>query len=124
MATDPILADCGQPGADVFVTNTTDYPVPIEWSGVGTPSDNTDYTVGAASIEVLGANDLRKSATIQNTGAANVRVRVGGGAAADRGFQLSPGASLVLSGPNIETGSVYAIREGGTSSTVYVYEVT
>lgn len=124
MPADPILAECGQPGDDVYVTNTTDHPVPVEWAGVGTPSDNTDYTVSGVSLEILGANDLRKSATIQNTGAANVRVRVGGAAAADRGFQLAPGASLVLSGPYVETGSVYAIREGGTDSTVYVYEVT
>lgn len=122
---DPIAASCPPSGGEeVFVTNTADDPVPVTFAGTGTSSDNTDYAVTAADAVILGANALRKSATIQNTGDANIRVRVGGAAAADRGFQLAPGASLVLSGPNIETGDVHAIREGGTDSTAYAYEVS
>lgn len=90
----------------------------------GTATQAADLAVAGASVAVLAANALRKSAVVQNVGAANVRVAVGAAAAAATGLQLAPGQSLVLSQPYCPTAVINAIREGAVSSTVSVLEVT
>jgi hypothetical protein len=86
----------------------------------GTPAAQDDVAVDntAGGVTVLAAAAQRKSALIQNTGAANMRVTYDGTApTATHGFQLAPGATMRLSGPYCPTAAVLAIREGAVSTT-------
>lgn len=89
----------------------------------GATTTTTDQAVTNVAGDVLAASATRKSAIIENTGTANVRVSIGSDATTTHGVQLSPGQSLVLSQPYCPTERVSAIREGATSSTVAVVEV-
>lgn len=85
--------------------------------------NGAETTVAGSAVSVLAANNTRQSAIIQNTGAANVRVGIAG-VTTTTGVQLQPGMALLLKGPKIHKGPVFAIREGGTSSTVLAQEET
>lgn len=80
-----------------------------------------DQAVTAADAEIAAANTSARFTYVQNTGAANIRVRYGGSAAtAARGIQLAPGQSVMFRG----TAAIHAIREGGSDSTVSVTRET
>jgi hypothetical protein len=81
--------------------------------------DNT-----AGGVTLLASNGSRKSALIQNTGSANIRVAINGTPTATTGYQLAPGATLVLDQPFVPQSTIKAIREGSTNSTASVTEVT
>lgn len=84
-------------------------------------SNGAETTVAGTAIQVLAQNLSRKWCVVQNTGAANVRVGVSG-VAATTGIQVVPGGMLVFEAPFVHQGAVFAIREGGTSSTVFTAE--
>lgn len=83
-----------------------------------------EQLVGNTALSVLTANGSRKWCIVQNTGTANVRIGTANTITATRGIQLTPGSMLVFEAPWVHQGDIYAIREGGTSSTVYTAEAT
>jgi len=86
-------------------------------------ANGAETPVGAAAVSVLAANAARKTAVVQNTGAANVRVGVAG-VTATSGLRLTPGASVVYDSPDVFQGEIFAIREGGVDSIVFAQEAT
>lgn len=120
-STDGLLVNLGA-NNDVTVTGTVSV---TGESTAGTPTHTADITVDATAggVTLLASNANRKSAVIQNVGAANIRVSVGGTPTTTNGIQLAPGQTLALSMPYIPTGAIKAIREGGSSSTAAVLEV-
>ena len=105
---------------DVHVTNT---PTVAVQESAGALGNGAQTVVGAAAVQICAANANRKMLVVQNVGAANVRVGVVG-VAANTGIQLVPGQSLTFSMPDCPQAAIYAIREGGTDSTVTCVEVT
>jgi len=85
--------------------------------------NGTETPVSAAAVIVLAANAARKTAIVQNTGAANIRVGVAG-VTASTGLRLVPGASAIYDSPNVYQGDLYAIREGGSDSIAFAQEAT
>ena len=85
--------------------------------------NGTQTSVGASATLVLGSNPNRKLAIIQNVGNQNVRIGAAG-VTNTTGMRLTPGAILMLTPPFIPTNSIFAIREGGGSSTVLTQEAT
>lgn len=90
-----------------------------------TVSDAADITVDgtAGGVVLLAANTNRKSATITNTGAASMRVRIDGDPTTTRGYLVVAGATLVLSSPHCPTGEIKGIRTTSTSTTAYPAQV-
>lgn len=96
------------------VTGTT---TAANTTGTVTQSDDVTVDGTAGGVTLLAANTARKSAMVQNVGSANIRVTYDGSApTATHGIQLTPGATLRLSQPNVSQSAVKAIREGSTSS--------
>ncbi len=90
----------------------------------GTADNLVDVAVGGAAVTIVPANANRKSAIVQNTGTANMRVAFDGVApTATLGLQLVPGQWLSLSQPFCPTSAIQAIREGATSTTASGAEV-
>ena len=116
----------GKPAIEV--SNNTGDPLRVtivdEAISSGTPSSSADITVDgtAGGVQLFAANTGRLQATIQNTGAANMRVRSGGDPTPTHGFQLSPGQAMTFSRPEAAL-LVKAIRETSTSTTAAVSEV-
>lgn len=109
------------------VSAATPLPVTVAGNTAATAADGTDITVDgtAGGVTVLAANTNRKSALIQNTGAATMRVTTDGTApTATHGKQVAAGNALVLSSPNCPTVVVKAIRESSTSTTANASEVS
>lgn len=110
-------------GSDVSSSN----PVPTRESAntAGTPTHTADQTVDgtAGGVTILAANANRKTAFVQNVGAANIRVSVGGTPTATNGIQLVPGQRLTIDSPFCPTSAIKAIRESGVSSSAAVVEV-
>lgn len=95
-------------------------------ASTGTATETADVTVDATAggITVLAANANRKSAKIQNTGSANMRVTIDNSAPTiSKGTQLQPGQILTISTPFIVTTAIKAIREGAVSTTASVTEI-
>lgn len=106
---------------DVFVTATGSVSAaPRE---TGTLANGAETAVAAAAVSILAANANRRSALIQNTGAANIRVGITG-VTATTGIRLVPGGILELAMPYIVTNAIFAIREGAISSTAFAMETT
>lgn len=89
----------------------------------GTLANGVETAVAAAAVEILAANASRKSALIQNTGAANIRVGVTG-VAITTGIRLTPGGMIIFDMPYCPTQAIFAIREGAISSTAFAQEIT
>lgn len=91
----------------------------------GTSTQPADITVDATSggVVLLAANASRKSAVIQNTGAATMRLRIDGDPTTTRGLQIAAGQSFNIGMPFCPTGAIKAIREGSTSTTAAVMEI-
>lgn len=92
--------------------------------GSGTVTSYADVTVDATAggVQLLPANAARTLVTIQNTGAANMRVRAGADPTPTTGFQVAPGQTISFTPPEA-TLVIKAIREGGTNTTAAVSEV-
>lgn len=75
-----------------------------------------DVSVGAAAVQIIGANVRRRRAIIKNNAASPNAVRIGptGSITATRGVQLSPGATLILE----TTTAIYAIGEAAGPATI------
>lgn len=121
VAGDPVLV-AGQDGTNVQSLRT-DTVGRIELGGTSTLTNGAETAVSNVAIEVLASNANRKSAIIQNTGTANIRVGVSA-VTAVTGAQLEPGDSVRLSVPFVFTGAVFAIREGGSDSIAFAMEET
>jgi len=92
-------------------------------AGVVTQPADVTVDATASGVVLLAANATRKSFTVENTGAANIRVRIDGDPTTTRGIQLAPGQSYSGSMPFCPQGAIKAIREGAVSSTAAVLEV-
>ncbi len=98
-------------------------PVTIDW-GTGLLQNGTQTVVGAVAVLVLPANAARKSAAVQNVLPSNGNVRIGAaGVTATTGYQLVPGATMIIEEPFIPLGDVWAISEGAFSTDVLAAEV-
>lgn len=97
--------------------------VPITDNTTATLNNGAETAVAGVAVQVLAANASRKSALIQNTGTANVRVGTTG-VAATTGFRLTPDSILTMQPPFDPTNAIFAIREGGVDSIVFALEVT
>ena len=95
-----------------------------EADDTGTPAQAADVTVDGTSggVVLLAANPARSASTIQNTGAANLRLRVDGDPTPTRGYQLAPGQAMSFTPPESH-GAHKAIRESSTSTTATAAEV-
>lgn len=113
-------------GKDVIAPHVGGTVTTSSGATAGTPAHTADVTVDATAggVTLLAANTNRKAAMIQNTGAANMRVSVGGTPTATNGIQVAPGQVLTLSSPYCPTGAIKAIREGATSTTAAPLEIT
>ena len=96
---------------------------PITDNTTATLNNGAEVAVGAAAAVVLAANAARKSALIQNTGAANIRVGTVG-VTNVTGFRMVPGAIFTMAPPFDPVNAIYAIREGGIDSIAFGMEVT
>jgi len=85
--------------------------------------NGTETAVSGVAVNVLAANPLRKTAVIQNTGGANIRIGVAG-VTATTGLRLVPGASAIYDSPDVYQGDIFAIREGGSDSIAFAQEAT
>ncbi len=94
-----------------------------ELSATGTLANGAETAVANVAVSILAANANRKTAIVQNTGAANIRVGVAG-VTAVTGFRLAPGESLTYNMPFVPTQELFAIREGAISSTAFTQEIT
>jgi hypothetical protein len=119
-----VTTDADGDYSELQVSSTGRLRVTLDRSGTAT--DTADQTVDntGGGVTILAANANRRGATVQNTGAATIRVTVDGTApTTTKGLQLAAGAVLSLSMPDCPTSAIKAIREGGSNSTVYVSEV-
>lgn len=127
----PITADQGAPNIDANswpVHQVGALPAGTNVIGqvtfpTGTLANGTETPVGAAAVSILAANANRKTAIIQNTGVANIRVGVTG-VTATTGFRLQPNESIIYDMPFVPTQAIFAIREGAISSTAFAQEIT
>lgn len=90
----------------------------------GTMANGAQTAVSSTAVEVLAANATRKAAIIQNVGDEPVRVGATGVTATTGWVSLAAGAVFVLQQPYCPSVAVFAIREGGTDSTVLVSEIS
>ncbi len=118
----PLALGQGVMTASTSVALASDQPpISVIDTSTSTLSNGTETVVAGAAVQVLAANAARKSAQIQNTGSANIRVGIAG-VTAVTGYQLYPGDSYCLNTPDIPTGAVFAIREGATTSIAFAAE--
>ena len=89
--------------------------------GTGTWANGVEVSVSSSAVQVLAANANRKTAIVQNTGKANVRIGITG-VTSTTGVRLVPGGALVLKKPNVETNAIFAVREGSVDSIVFTQE--
>lgn len=89
----------------------------------GTLANGAETAVGAVAVSILAANAARKTAIVQNTGGANIRVGVVG-VTATTGLRLTPGSYIIFEMPFVPTQALFAIREGGTDSIAFTQEIT
>jgi hypothetical protein len=89
----------------------------------GTLANGAETAVAGAAVSILAANASRKAAIIQNTGNANIRVGIAG-VTATTGARCEAGGTLVFEMPFGVQQELFAIREGGASSTAFAMEIT
>ncbi len=83
--------------------------------------NGVEEVIGAVAVKLLHKNDRRKTALVQNTGGANIRVGVRG-VTATTGLRLIPNAIQIFDVPAIYQGEIWAIREGGSDSVAFAQE--
>lgn len=89
----------------------------------GTLANGAETAVAGSAVQVLASNSSRKTAIIQNTGLANVRIGISG-VTATTGMRIAPGDMILFDMPFCPTGAIFAIREGSISSIVLAQEIT
>ena len=106
----------------VIASDQASIPVAVG-ATAGTLNNGAQTAVAGAAVSILAANANRRTAIIQNVGAATIRV---GAAAVTNvtGIQLVAGATLILESPYVATNQIFAIREGAIDSTAFTAEVT
>lgn len=110
-------------GAEVHVNNTVTVTGTVTpGTTTGTLANGTQTAVSSAAVQILASNASRKTAVVQNTGTANIRVGVAA-VAATTGLQLTPGAVAIYEEPHVPTQALFAIREGGVDSVAFAQEV-
>lgn len=82
-----------------------------------------EKTVGAKAVKLLDHNFARRTALVQNTGGANIRVGAKG-VTATSGLRLIPNAVEIFTVPDVYHGEIWAIREGDTDSVAFSQETT
>lgn len=122
-----------QPGVKIFLYRSTRVQTQAGWvlpkmtalparqlvtSSVGTSIAAGKVNVTTGGDEILPANVLRQSATLQNIGAVDVWI---GGAAVVAGsaVKLAPGASMTI---DKTTAAIYGITASGAADVVYLSE--
>jgi len=115
----------GAPAAGVVTVQgiTGGTAQPITDNTTATLNNGAEVAVNAVAAVVLAANAARKSAVIQNTGTANIRVGAIG-VTNVTGLRLIPNGVLTLAPPFDPVNAIYAIREGGVDSIAFGMEVT
>ena len=86
----------------------------------------TQTTVEGSAVSIKAANDARRAIIIQNVGSAPMRVGLSN-VTATTGIKLAAGETLTISSDAqmlCPTAAVYAIRDGSTSTTACVAEIT
>lgn len=89
----------------------------------GTMPNGTQTAVSTSAVQILAANTSRKSAIIQNVGAAAVRIGLTGVTATTGWVSIAAGGFFVLQQPYCPTAAIFAIRETA-DSTVLVSEIS
>lgn len=82
-----------------------------------------ETVVGATAVRLLKGNQDRRTALVQNTGNANIRVGPPG-VTATTGLRLVPNAIEIFDVPDVYLGEVWAIREGTADSVAFAQEAT
>jgi hypothetical protein len=82
-----------------------------------------EKVVGQKAVKLLGENLARKTALVQNTGAANIRVGVEG-VKPTTGLRLIPNAIEIFTVPDVYPGEIWAIAEGAVDSKAFSQETT
>lgn len=121
--TPPTIAQVGgSDGTNLRALSVDTSGRPVVVFPTATLSNGAETAVAGSAVSVLAANASRKTAIIQNTGLANVRVGVTG-VAATTGVRVAPGDMVIFDMPYCPTAAIFAIREGATSSTVFAMEI-
>lgn len=89
-----------------------------------TTASNTRVGVTNASTQLLAANTLRVFAIIENNSGSTVFIKFGAAAVANQGFWLTNGSQITIEQPSLWLGTVNAIKSGGGTATVDVFEGT
>jgi hypothetical protein len=94
----------------------------VDFAG-GTLNNGAETSVTGTAGQVLASNANRKILIVQNVGNTTARIGVSG-VTATTGIQLVAGGTLILDSPHCPTSAIFAIRESGANTTVFVTEVT
>lgn len=92
--------------------------------GFSTVSIDTSIAVTSASTLLLAANANRRYAYFMNQSGGTVYLRFGSAAAVSRGITLAAGSLYQMNADNLWLGDVNAIRSGGGSFSIDVFEAT
>lgn len=92
-------------------------------NSTGTWANGVETAVAGTAVQIQAVNASRKKLIIQNVGVANARIGISG-VTATTGTRLVPGGVMILETPFIETNAIFAIREGGASTTILTQETT
>lgn len=87
-----------------------------------TLANGVETVVGAVAVSILPANAARKTAVIQNTGTANIRVGVVG-VTAVTGLRIVPNGVAIYDMPFVAIQELFAIQEGSVGSIAFAQEV-
>jgi len=82
-----------------------------------------EKAVGAKAVKLLDEDPARRTAIVQNTGGANIRVGVRG-VTATTGLRLVPNAVEIFTVPDVYKGEIWAIREGAVDSVAFSQQTT
>jgi hypothetical protein len=99
-------------------------PVPVEQDTPGTLSAGVQVSATGTAGTLIAANANRKQLIVQNIDTAEY-ARIGiATVTTTTGIRIGPGATLILDSPYCPTALIQCIREGSTSLTLLVSEIT
>lgn len=87
-----------------------------------TLANGVETAVGPVAVSILPANPARKTAIIQNTGSADIRVGIAGVTAAT-GLRVVPNGVVIYDMPFVAVQELFAIQEGAIGSVAFAQEV-
>ena len=91
--------------------------------GIATAS-NIRVGVTNSTTQLLAANSARKYAIIANNSGITIYLKMGAAAVVGEGLVLPSGAVFQITNDNLWVGSINAIRSGGGTATIDVFEGT